>query len=227
MKFRPSVLDQANPSIMDHGAVDHALRAGTKRLSDNAIFFQSWLEEPLRAGAFRPSSASLARAMAAQVDPSSEGLVVELGPGTGAITAALIKRGVDPSRLVLVDADATFCALLRERWPSARVVHADAYATPALLRSLGQPVTAIVAGLPLLVRPPGHRLKLVLGTLRNAIKGAPFVQFTYFIRSPVPAPRPGLRAHGSPMIWWNLWPARVWTYRLTDVHSPASAMVKA
>jgi len=227
MKFRPSVVDQVNPSVMDHETIAQALVVCDKRPSDSAIFFRSWLEEPLRAGAFRPSSADLARAMAAQVDPSSEGLVVELGAGTGAVTTALVERGVDPARLILVDADATFCALLRQRWPTARVVHADAYAAPALLRSLGQPVAAIVAGLPLLVKPPGHRLKLVLGTLRNAVRGAPFVQFTYFVRSPVPAPRPGLRAHGSSMIWWNLWPARVWTYRLADCPSRSHAAVTA
>ncbi|MCI0755517.1 class I SAM-dependent methyltransferase [Teichococcus vastitatis] len=181
---------------------------------DNWLFFQSWMQHPLRAGAFKPSSPDLARAMAAQVDPSLPGPVVELGPGTGAITRALVARGVDPARLVLVEADPGFCALLRQRWPMAQVLQADAWAVPDLMRSFDRPAAAVVAGLPLLIRPPAHRLRLVLDSLRHARPGAPFVQFTYFVRSPVPAPRAGLRAKGSGMIWRNLWPARVWTYRL-------------
>lgn len=187
-----------------------------RRPSDTALFFQSWLDNPLRAGAVRPSSAGLARAMAGRVDPSRPGPVIELGPGTGAVTEALVERGVDPSRLVLVEADPVFCELLRERWPRALVVRTDAYTAPALMRELSGPAAAVVAGLPLLVRPPGDRLRLVLECLRQAERGAPFIQFTYFVRSPVSAPRPGLRAHGSAMVWWNLWPARVWTYRLAD-----------
>ena len=181
---------------------------------DNLLFFRSWMQDPLRAGAFKPSSPDLARAMASRVDPSVPGPVVELGPGTGAVTRALVERGVDPARLVLVEADPTFCALLRRRWPMARVLQTDAWAAPILMGKLDQPAAAVVAGLPLLVRPRAHRLRLVMDSLRQAAPGAPFVQFTYFIRSPVPAPRPGLRANGSAMIWWNLWPARVWTYRL-------------
>lgn len=187
-----------------------------RRGSDLALFLRSWLESPLRAGAIAPSGQDLARAMAARVDPSAPGPVVELGPGTGAVTAALVERGIAPSRLVLVEADPVFCELLRDRWPRARVVQMDAYAAPILLRRMEVRPSAVVAGLPLLVRPPGERLRLVLGCLREAAPGAPFVQFTYFVRSPVPAPRPGLRAEGSPMVWRNLWPARVWSYRLAN-----------
>jgi phosphatidylethanolamine/phosphatidyl-N-methylethanolamine N-methyltransferase len=181
---------------------------------DNLLFLRSWMQDPLRAGAFKPSSPDLARAMAAQVDPAIPGPVVELGPGTGAITRALVERGVDPSRLVLLEADPNFCALLRRRWPTALVMQADAYGAASVMRDFDLPAAAVVAGLPLLVRPPATRLRLVMDCLRQAAPGAPFVQFTYFVRSPVPAPRPGLRAHGSSMVWRNLWPARVWTYRL-------------
>ncbi|NGM24323.1 methyltransferase [Roseomonas stagni] len=192
---------------------DSALRDAS-HARDDLLFFRSWMRNPLQAGAFKPSSPDLARAMASRIDPAQPGPVVELGPGTGAITRALVERGVDPARLVLVEADPTFCALLRQRWPEATVLQADAWTAPDLVRGLDRPASAIVAGLPLLIRPPAQRLRLVMDSLRHARPGAPFVQFTYFIRSPVPAPRPGLRAAGSGMVWRNLWPARVWTYRL-------------
>ena len=50
-----------------------------------------------------PSGKLLARTMAHYVDVDAEGPVVELGPGTGAITSALVERGVDQKRLVLVE----------------------------------------------------------------------------------------------------------------------------
>jgi phosphatidylethanolamine/phosphatidyl-N-methylethanolamine N-methyltransferase len=157
---------------------------------------------------------ALARAMAAAIDPSRPGPVVQLGPGRGAVTAALVERGVHPSRLVLIEADPTFCALLRGRWPWSRVLQTDPCAAPILMRSLEAPAAAIVAGLPLLLRPPAQRLRLLLGCLRCAAPGAPFVQVTWFPCSPIPLPRPGLVAAGSPIIWRHLWPTRVWTYRI-------------
>ena len=53
--------------------------------------------------------------------------MIELGPGTGPITEALVEHGVNPSRLVLVEFNPTFCQLLRQRFPEATVVQADAY----------------------------------------------------------------------------------------------------
>jgi phosphatidylethanolamine/phosphatidyl-N-methylethanolamine N-methyltransferase len=72
------------------------------RLDDEVRFLRSWIEKPLHMGAVMPSSKVLARTMAQFVDPQADGPIIELGPGTGAITNALIERGVDPARLVLV-----------------------------------------------------------------------------------------------------------------------------
>ena len=97
------------------------------RLDDEVRFLRSWIEKPLHMGAVMPSSRVLARTMAQYVDVHSEGPVVELGPGTGAITNALIEHGVDQKRLVLVEYNPGFCALLRDRYPHAKVVQGDAY----------------------------------------------------------------------------------------------------
>ena len=77
------------------------------RFDDEVHFLRSWIEKPLTTGAVMPSSKVLARTMAAYVDPKSKGPVVELGPGTGAVTQALVEHGVDPARLVLVEFNPT------------------------------------------------------------------------------------------------------------------------
>ena len=91
------------------------------RLDDEVRFLRSWIEKPLHMGAVMPSSKLLARTMAQYVDVDSQGPVIELGPGTGAITNALIEHGVDQKRLVLVEYNPGFwrccaTAIRRPRW---------------------------------------------------------------------------------------------------------------
>jgi len=64
---------------------------------DEVRFLHSWLQNPLRTGAVSPSGRALAKTMAGFVDPKQDGPVIELGPGTGPVTSALIARGVAPS----------------------------------------------------------------------------------------------------------------------------------
>ena len=64
------------------------------------------------------------------------GPVIELGPGTGPVTEALVEHGVDPARLILVEFNPDFCRLLRTRYPAATVVQGDAYRLRRLLDDL-------------------------------------------------------------------------------------------
>ena len=165
-------------------------------------------------GAVMPSGKLLARTMAQFVDVESSGPVVELGPGTGAITKALIDRGIDQKRLVLVEYNPGFCALLRDRYPQAKVVQGDAYTLrDSLWDVLSAPASAIVSGLPLVTKPMLTRLKLIRDAFLALSPGAPFVQFTYSVAPPIPRSLPGVSTEASERIWMNLPPARVWVYR--------------
>jgi phosphatidylethanolamine/phosphatidyl-N-methylethanolamine N-methyltransferase len=184
------------------------------RFDDEVHFLRSWIEKPLTTGAVMPSSKALARTMAAYVDPKSSGPVVELGPGTGAVTQALVGRGIDPARLVLVEFNPTFCRMLRARYPAATVVQGDAYRLRHLLETtLREPADAIVSGLPLVTKPMRTRVRLIGEAMALLRPGAPFVQFTYAMVPPIPKGLNGIRTEASPLIWLNLPPARVWTYR--------------
>ena len=184
------------------------------RLDDEVRFLRSWIEKPLHMGAVMPSGRLLARTMAQYVDIKSTGPVVELGPGTGAITNALIEHGVDQRRLVLVEYNPGFCALLRDRYPHAKVVQGDAYSLRDSLRNmLSAPASAVVSGLPLVTKPMLTRLKLIRDAFVALAPGAPFVQFTYSVAPPIPKSLPGVSTEASERIWMNLPPARVWVYR--------------
>ena len=183
------------------------------RLDDEVRFLRSWIEKPLHMGAVMPSSKVLARTVARYVDPHSDGPVIELGPGTGAITDALIAHGVTEKRLVLVEFDPGFCALLRERYPQATVIQGDAYNLDQTMSEWKEPAAAMVSGLPLVTKPMLVRLKLMRDAFQKMEAGAPFIQFTYSVAPPIPKSLPGIHTQASERVWMNLPPARVWVYR--------------
>jgi phosphatidylethanolamine/phosphatidyl-N-methylethanolamine N-methyltransferase len=194
----------------------HLRQRSERSLGDEVRFLKTLFESPRLTGAVSPSGRSLARAMARAVGASGEGLVVELGPGTGPVTRALIEQGVPPEQLVLVEYEATFCRLLSQRFPGVNVRQGDAYALRRTLADLAnRPIRAIVSSLPLLNQPPMRRTALIEDAFALMAPGGVFVQFTYGVASPIPRPASAGRfsAHATAPIWLNLPPARVWTYR--------------
>ena len=185
------------------------------RLADEARFIKTWIDNPVLTGAVSPSGRFLSRMMARAVDPHGTGPIVELGPGTGPITQALLKRGVKASRLLLVEFDGSFCRLLRRRFPGVTVVQADAYALREGVHAiLNEPAAAVVSSLPLLNKPDAQRLALLEDAFALMGPDGRFVQFTYGMHSPVPRDAAvDYEADVSVPVWFNLPPARVWIYR--------------
>jgi len=197
---------------MSHSSL--RLEKKSLRFDDEVRFIRSWIEKPLSTGAVMPSGKVLARTMARYVDPGATGPVIELGPGTGPVTEALVEHGVDPARLLLVEFNPTFCRLLRAKFPAATVLQGDAY---SLRRALGKvlqaPAAAVVSGLPLVTKPMITRLRLITDAFAVMAQGSPFIQFTYAMLPPIPTDFNGVSAEASDFVWMNLPPARVWVYR--------------
>jgi phosphatidylethanolamine/phosphatidyl-N-methylethanolamine N-methyltransferase len=184
------------------------------KFEDETRFLRSWLERPLVTGAVTPSSKMLARTMASFVDPRVPGPVIELGPGTGPVTEALIRRGVAQDRLVLVEYNPDFCKLLARRFPKATIVQGDAYDIAETLAGvMSEPAAATVSSLPLFTKPMEMRLGLLEAAHELMQAGSPFIQFTYAMVPPIPARGQDYTASGSNRVWLNLPPARVWAYR--------------
>lgn len=206
-------------SAPEHGARVRPRPTLEQRFADEARFIKAWLDNPLVTGAVYPSGKVLSRAMARAVDPGVPGPVVELGPGTGPVTEALIQRGIAQERLVLVEFDPAFCKLLARRYPRATVVEGDAYRLDqSLAPVLAEEAAAIVSSLPLLTKPEMQRLALLVDIFNLMRPDGVFVQFTYGLGSPVPRVDGNYQparfiAKASPPVWLNLPPARVWTYR--------------
>jgi phosphatidylethanolamine/phosphatidyl-N-methylethanolamine N-methyltransferase len=189
--------------------------AEIRPMGDILPFFLSWLANPLRVAAIIPSSRSLADVITVEISPATSP-VIELGPGTGVFTRALLERGVPERQLALIEYGSDFARVLQFRFPQATVVSMDAAGLPSVRLFGGAPAGAVVSGLPLLTMPPRKIIAVLSGAFGHLRAGGAFYQFTYSPRCPVPRPildRLGLRAKRIGGAFANVPPAAV--YKLT------------
>lgn len=183
-------------------------------LDDQLRFLLSWVGNPLKVGAVAPSGKALATEMAAQVDPSIPGAVIELGPGTGPVTEALLERGILPERIIALEYDADFASRLQKRFPGIAVIHGDAFDLSAKMNVLmDEKACAVISSLPLFNESSEKRIALLNAAFELLCDDGPFVQFTYAPVSPMPRDLIPVRVSVSDWILKNVPPARVWTYR--------------
>src|ERR1700744_1540926 len=102
-------------------------------LNDSTVFLREWIANPQRTGSVAPSSPQLGAAMAKWLPHNRESYVLELGPGTGAVTDALLKHGLREDRLIAIEHNPTLAKLLRKRFPSAHIIAGDAWQMDTLL----------------------------------------------------------------------------------------------
>ena len=178
---------------------------------DLALFRRRLLQNPKQVSALAPSSRFLARAMAEGLGPIT-GRVVEFGPGTGRLTRAILAAGVPARHLDLFELDNDFVRHLHQQFPGVSVHHlgadrADEVVAPG--------VGAVVSGLPLLSMPSAVREAIVAAAFRILAPDAPYIQFTYGPKPPLPPEtieELGLRVEAGTKIWLNLPPARVYRF---------------
>ena len=182
-------------------------------MSDTLRFVTRLILQPKTIGAIAPSSRALATAMAAQIDPDEPGSILELGPGTGVATEALLARGIAPERITVVEYDRHFSQLIASRYSRINVINGDAFDLANLLGpGSRQHFSGAISGVPLLNHSVARRQVFLSGVLALLKPGTPYVQFSYGIRPPV-APTSGVSVSAADFVLFNLPPARVWVYR--------------
>ncbi len=160
------------------------VQAAGRTTPDGLRFIRSWMSDPLRVAAVAPSSAALARLITREIDVS-HAPILELGPGTGVFTQALIARGIAQKDLTILELGDEFVTLLRDRFPEANILHGNA------ARLLRQPLFqdekagAAISGLGLLSMSPRAVLSIVGGAFANMRPDASFYQFTYGPQCPI------------------------------------------
>lgn len=174
-----------------------------------ALFTREIWANPRAMGAACPSAPALASGMAARVPLERDGLVIELGGGTGAVTAALLKHGVLPWKLVVVERSPTLAHHLRQRFPQLRVIQGDAAQLGHLLGHPHPCLSSIVSSLPLRSLPPAVTRAISQQFETLLLPGHPLIQYTYDLRGTQPRLLPRFRRLSSKIVWSNLPPARV------------------
>lgn len=185
-----------------------------RRFDDEIRFFRGWMTKPKAVGAIMPTSARMARRMASLIDTGSGLPVLELGPGTGVITRAILERGVVPDQLVSVEYSTDFYLHLKRMFDGVRFINGDAFDLKETLSDLGeQRFDSVISGIPLLNFPMHMRVSLLEDLLDLLPPGRPVVQFSYGPVSPIVAQPDRYRIEHFDFIMRNIPPAQIWTYR--------------
>ncbi|MBE3637278.1 class I SAM-dependent methyltransferase [Mangrovicoccus algicola] len=189
--------------------------AGNCTDGDGLRLFRSWISDPLRVSSVAPSGRRLAELMTREIAPGC-GPVIELGPGTGVFTRALIARGIAERDLTLVEFGAEFIPALQARFPAARILQMDAARLDEIAPAFATPPAHVVSGLPLLSMPQSQRRRILAAAFALLRPEGRLYQFTYGPRPPV-APATlaalGLVAERVGGTLRNLPPASVYRFR--------------
>jgi len=185
-------------------------------LSDSTVFLREWIANPQRTGAVAPSSPQLGAAMARWLPRNPASHVLELGPGTGAVTDALLKYGLAEDRLVGIEKNPALAKILRKRFPQAHIITGDAWDLDLLLAELPQPVEsvgAVISSLPLLNFPKEQADALAQKIRRVLEPRGRWVQYSYQIIKDRSRGGDDFKLLASKIVWFNLPPARVSVYQ--------------
>lgn len=189
-------------------------RSITRRFDEELRFFKGWIDKPRAVGSIVPTSSVTAKRMASVIRPETGLPVLELGPGTGVITKAILARGVKPQDVYTVEYSEEFVRHLKAGYPGINVIHGDAF---DLDRTLGEhsdlTFDAVISGVPLLNFPVEMRIDYVRSLLDRLPPGRPIVQITYGPLSPVPAGRGDYTVQHLDFVIRNIPPAQLWLYR--------------
>lgn len=187
-----------------------------KKFDEEIRFFKGWRSNMKAVGSIVPTSGITARRMASVVDPHSGLPVLELGPGTGVITKAILQRGVQPENLVSIEFSTDFYHHLVNTYPGVDFINGDAF---DLDKTLGlrrnQKFDSVVSAVPLLNFPMHMRVSLIDDLLSRVPVGRPVIQISYGPLSPVVAMPDRYQISHYDFVVRNIPPAQLWVYRKT------------
>ncbi|GIX33986.1 MAG: hypothetical protein KatS3mg125_1942 [Lysobacterales bacterium] len=187
-----------------------------QQFADWWCFVRQWWRRPKSTAAIAPSGRRLAALMIDAL-PADAARVLELGPGTGVFTRAILERGIAPENLFLIELNEAFADLLERRFPRVRVLRGDARELPSLLAAHPEcgPFDAVISGLGLLGMPREDQRRLFASLLSVLRPSGRVIQFSYAPFSPLRRSvrrELGLRVHRGAVVWRNLPPARVFVF---------------
>ncbi len=197
----------------------------SERGADLARFFGTWIRHPIKMGAVAPSSPRYCATMVAAATTHIDGPILELGPGLGVVTRALLNAGVAPERITSIEYDREFASTLRERFPRVNVIQGDGFDLDATLGDGGSTsFAAILFAIPIVHMEQAERQALFSTYFRRLRPGGNLTQLSYLWKPPVKSVAGVFDVSSTPIVWDNIPPARVWIYSQTQPTHLAGAV---
>ncbi|MGO4440005.1 phospholipid N-methyltransferase PmtA [Rhizobium sp. RAF56] len=185
-----------------------------RKFDEEIRFFKGMMQGPKTVGSIVPTSSVTARRMASVIDTNSGLPVLELGPGTGAITKAILAKGVRPDNLVAIEYSTDFYLHLVRLYEGVHFINGDAFDLNRTLGVLrGQVFDSVISAVPLLNFPMQARVNLLEDLLDRLPPGRPVVQISYGPVSPIIAKPERYHIRHFDFVVRNIPPAQLWIYR--------------
>ena len=187
-----------------------------------STLFWEFLKHPARVGACCPSSRALCREITSSIGLEKAGMIAELGPGTGVITAEIRRKRKPGARFAAVELDEKLAADIEARFADVTVFRGCASQLDDMLSSCSLPkADVVISGLPFAIFPDELQERILQGVVRSLMPGGVFATFAYVQGCILPA---GIRFRRklaatfpevttSPIVWNNMPPAFVYRCR--------------
>jgi len=179
------------------------------------LFFKSFLERPMEVGSIIPSSRFLERRVARVAGLDQARVVVELGPGTGGTTQALLRSLRPDAKLLAIEINPRLAERVRARIGDPRlIVHCGSAAdiTSALAAHGLSAPDAVISGIPFSTMPRSLALSILRSIRDSLAPTGRFVAYQVRDRVAVLAREVFGRHSHMELEVRNVPPMRVWRY---------------
>ncbi|MBI1323839.1 methyltransferase domain-containing protein [bacterium] len=151
-------------------------------MNDFTLFLKKFIRHGTAIASLAPSSRKLSLATVANIDWANTHTLLELGAGTGPITAVIAEKARPDCRIMALERDPDFVERMKVRFanvPNVEVIQGDVRNLPEILAERGlESVDAVVSGLPIPSFPPDLQ-EALFDNVRKVLKpGGPFSQIT-------------------------------------------------
>ncbi len=153
-------------------------------MSESKNFRKQFWKEKKTVGAMAPSSRFLTEKMLQHIDFKSAKVIIELGPGTGVFTDAIISRMRNDATLLVFEVNDSFFDNLHKKVKDKRVHHDSAEKLQEYLQKYGfEKADVVVSSLPLAVFPPQLRNNILTASEQVLIPSGKYIQFQYSLQA--------------------------------------------
>ena len=145
-------------------------------------FFKGFLERPKEVGSIIPSSRWMERRITRTAEVATANVIIELGPGTGGTTKALLAAMRPDARLLAIEINPDFCDLLRDSIDDPRLIvhHGSAADIPeALVKHDLDAPDAVLSGIPFSTMPRTLGIQVLESVKQSLAPGGRFVAYQF------------------------------------------------